>query len=285
MVTKWGKIWIGATVVSMFLYNLRWTYGNITTVCSTLASISPFASYPEWRFWVDRILSGIVGNGFRLAGNIITFTVLFMLWRAKPESFTNVKRKVSWALVCEAVYWLTVLPISIIELLFLERVQLLELAFVIQIVLTSSLLILLAKRTWNFDELKKLNALKLVGIAAVGYLVGIWFNNVFRWLSMEQATEITFIVIGWTGFGFFSTLITLSASLVLAVASFYTMFQRSNIERAIKMAGAALIFLGLNFAIYVIFSELTYTLNYVFLVEFWPVTFLGLGVGMLRGKI
>jgi hypothetical protein len=54
---------------------------------------------------------------------------------------------------------------------------------------------------------------------------------------------------------------------------------------AIRMAGVSLVFLGLYYVLYLIYSAVTNSLSFVFLVEFWPVTVLGLGVGMLRGKI
>jgi len=285
MLTRWSKLWIAITVIALFLYNLRWIYGNIETVFSNLQSSAPFASYPEWRFWVDRVLSGLVGNGFRLAGNITALIILFMLWRTKPAPFNSVKRKVSWALICEAIYWLTVLPISTIELFYLQRAQLLELAFIVQIILTSSLLIVLATKMWNYAELNKTNTLKWAGVAGIGYLVGIWCNNVFRWFTMAQITQIFFILTGRTGLGFLSTLVTLSISLIFAVESFRSMFKKQNTEQAIRMAGVSLIFLGLNFVIYLTYSALANSLNYVFLVEFWPITALGLGAGMLRGRI
>jgi len=102
---------------------------------------------------------------------------------------------------------------------------------------------------------------------------------------MAQVTSIGFILTGETGVGFLSAVVPLSVSLIFAVVSFYSMFEKQNTELAIRMAGASLIFLGLYFIIYLAYSALTNSLSFVFLVEFWPITVLGLGVGMLRGKI
>jgi len=266
----------------MLLYSLRWIFGNIETAYSTIESSPPFASYPEWRFWVDRVLSGVVGNGFRIAGITSALIILFMLWKRKPVSIVNVKKKISFALVCEAVYWLTILPISVIELVFLERAQFLEIGFVVQIVLTSTLLIFLAAKVWSYDELAKLSTLKWASVAAIGYLVGIWFNNVFRWFTMAQITQIGFILTGRTGLGFLGTIFALSVSLIFAILSFYAMFYKGKVKQAIRMAGISLVFLGLNFVVYLIYSALTNSLSYVFLVEFWPITVLVLVAGMLR---
>ncbi len=285
MFTRWGKFWIAATVVSLLLWDLRWLLGNILTVYTTLASPSIFASLDPLRFWVDRILTGFVGNTVRLAGPVIGLAVLFLLWKPNPAPFDIVKRKVSVALVCEASYWLLVLPISLIELLSIGRSVLLEVAFIIQILVASPMLIILAAKIWSANESNRANTLKWAALTGLGYLVGIWCNNVFRWFSMAQITSIAFILTGTTGVGFVSALVPLSISLFFAVLSFHTMFRKQNAIKAIRMAGVSLVFLGLYYVLYLIYSAVTNSLSFVFLVEFWPITVLGLGVGMFRGKI
>ena len=285
MFTRWGKFWIAATAVSLLLWDLRWLYGNILTVYTTLASPSMVTSLDPLRFWVDRVLTGFVGNTVRLAGPAIGIVVLFLLWKPNPAPFDVVKRKVSVALVCEASYWLLVLPISLIELLSIGRSVLLEVAFVIQILVASPMLIILAAKIWIATESNRANTLKWAALTGLGYLVGIWCNNVFRWFSMAQITSIAFILTGTTGVGFVSALAPLSISLFFAFLSFHTLFGKQNAITAIRMAGVSLVFLGLYYVLYLIYSAVTNSLSFVFLVEFWPVTVLGLGVGMLRGKI
>jgi len=174
MLTRWGKFWIAATALSLFLYELRLFYGNVLTVYFQLQLSAPFADYPLWRFLVDRVLSGLTGNVIRLAGSILALSVLFLLWRKKPASFENVRRRVSAALLCEATYWLLVLPISLIELIFLQRAPFVEVAVMIQIILAGSLLTVLAARVQNYTEQNKMNTLKWASMAAIGYLVAIW---------------------------------------------------------------------------------------------------------------
>jgi hypothetical protein len=238
-----------------------------------------------WRFWIDRVLTGLIGNGIRLAGSILALMVLFILWKKEPASFAGVRRKVSAIFLCEAIYWLCVLPISLIELFSLGRAQFVELAFIVQILLAGVLLTYLGVKIWNYEEQNKVGTLKLAGIVAIGYLVGIWCNNVFRWFSMAQATSISFILTGVTGIGFLGSIVPLSISLFFAVKSFHSMFSRSNVEQSIKLAGLSIVFLGINYVIYILYSAMTNSLGFVFLVEFWPITVIGLGAGMLRGKI
>jgi len=283
--TRWGKFWITTTIVSLLLYDLRWIYGVINRFQSIFASLDLYATVEPWRFWVDYVVTGIIGDGTRLLGAILALIAVYMAWGPKPMSFLNVKRSVSVFLFCEGIYWLLVLPLLIIELLFVGRAPFVMVAFIIQILISAPALIILARKVWLYAEPAMKEVLKWACVAAIAYLTGIWFNNVFRWFSMAQSAGIGFILTGYNGISFLATVVTLTLSLIFAVDAFYVMFKKQNSKLAVQLSGVALILLSLNFVIFIITSALTNFLNFVILVEFWPITVLGLGLGMLRGRI
>jgi drug/metabolite transporter (DMT)-like permease len=264
------------------IYDVRWLYGVYGRFQLLFSTQS--ADVPLWRIIVDYVATGIIGDGLRLVGVILALVGLYLLWGPKPKPFFNVKKIITVAVLCEAIYWLTVLPLSIIEI-FLGRAPFVITAFVIQILVTAPLLLLLALKIWRFTGPDTSSLVKWGSIAALGYLVGIWFNNVFRWFSMAQATNIGFLFTGTTSIGFLGALITLTLALAFSVTAFYAYFKKRNPKLAIRLAAGALIMLSLNFVLFIIYSALTNTLNYVILVEIWPITVMGLGLGMLRGKI
>ncbi len=280
--SRWSKIWIVITIVALMIYDVRWLYGVYGRFQLLFSTQS--ADVPLWRIIVDYVATGIIGDGLRLVGVILALVGLYLLWGPKPKPFFNVKKIITVAVLCEAIYWLTVLPLSIIEI-FLGRAPFVITAFVIQILVTAPLLLLLALKIWRFTGPDTSSLVKWGSIAALGYLVGIWFNNVFRWFSMAQATNIGFLFTGTTSIGFLGALITLTLALAFSVTAFYAYFKKRNPKLAIRLAAGALIMLSLNFVLFIIYSALTNTLNYVILVEIWPITVMGLGLGMLRGKI
>ena len=283
--TRWGKFWITITIASLLLYDLRWIYGVINRFQSIFASPNLYATVEPWRFWVDYVVTGIIGDGARSLGAILALIAVFRAWGPKPMSFLNVKRRVAVFLFCEGIYWLLVLPLLIIELLFVGRAPLVMAAFIIQILVSAPALIILARKVWLYAAPAMKEVLKWACVAAIAYLIGIWFNNVFRWFSMAQSAGIGFILTGYNGTGFLATMVTLTLSLIFAVDAFCVMFKKENSKLAVQLSGVALILLSLNFVIFIIISALTNFLNFVILVEFWPITVLGLGLGMLRGRI
>jgi cytochrome c biogenesis protein CcdA len=97
--------------------------------------------------------------------------------------------------------------------------------------------------------------LKWVSAASIGYLTGVWVNNVFRWLSMTELSGISFLLTGITSLGFLNSIITLSLSLVLAVAGFYTL-AKENRRLSTRLFALALIMLGLHFVLFTLYTAI-----------------------------
>jgi len=232
---------------------------------------------------VDYVLTGLVGDVVRLTGAFLVLFSVYLLWGPKPKPFLSVKKYVAVAILCESVFFLTLLPLTLITL-FRGVAPVLMLAYTLQILIVSPVLIGFSRKIWTYTENAKPSVFKWTGIAALGYLVGIWVNNVLSWLNTAATAGATSILSGITLLGFLNSLITLSLSLVFAVAGFYALLQKADNSQSTKFFALALITLGLHFAIFILYSALANALSSVFLVEIWPVTLLGLGLGVLKGK-
>lgn len=99
---------------------------------------------------------------------------------------------------------------------------------------------------------------------------------------MVEMSGLNFLFQGSVIIGFLNSVITLSLSLIIAVAGYYYLSIKDNLKIGIKLFGTALIFLSLHFIIYIIYSVFVGASLYsIMLVENWPVAVLGLGLVML----
>jgi heme O synthase-like polyprenyltransferase len=108
---------------------------------------------------------------------------------------------------------------------------------------------------------------------------------VFRWLSMPYIEGAGFLISDVTSLGFLNSIITLSLSLIFAVAGFYTLPKKENKRLSTRLFAVALIMLGLHFVIFILCSAITNAWKWIPLTEIWPIVLLGLGSNMLRGEI
>jgi hypothetical protein len=70
-------------------------------------------------------------------------------------------------------------------------------------------------------------------------------------------------------------------SLVLAIVGFLFISIKDNQKRGSKLFGVSLLFLGLHFVIYILYSVFVGSSLYTIMaVEVWPVSVLGLGLIM-----
>jgi hypothetical protein len=234
---------------------------------------------------VDFVLTGIIGDGIRLIAIILALISAYLVWGHKREMFSSVKENVARGILFEGIYFLTLLPLSIIGFIRGGSAPVLMGAFIIQILMVSPVLIILSRKISSYTEAVKANVIKWSCVAGIVYLAGIWINNVFRWFSMASSAGLSFILVGITSLGFLCTIITLSLSLVFAVAGAYVLLKKDKNKLSVRLFALALIMLGLHFVIFIVYSAITSSLNYVWLTEIWPITLLGLGIGMIRGKV
>ena len=272
---RWSKAWVIITLGALMAFDVRWLYGVIISVYQISIGVRA-ASW--WRFWLDYTLTGLVGDVVRLLGVCLAFYAVYLVWGHRHESFLGVRKFVSVAVLCEAVYFLTLTPITLIE--GARGVfPLLMAGYLLQILLVSPPLIALSVKIWRYTESARAEVVKWAAIAGTFYLAGIWVNNVFRWVGI---TDIGSLFSGTTAFGFLDTLATLSLAVAFAAAGTHDLIKDGNQIRSMKLFAFALVMVGLAFALFVRYSAVTGTLVYAVLVEIWPVTLLGLGLSMLK---
>ena len=283
--SRWSKIWIVITLLSLLLYDTRWLYGVFNRLYQGLVSADPIGEVLRYQFWVDYVLTGVIGDGIRLAAVILALISAYLVWGPRQEDFPNVKKNVARAILFEGIYFLTLLPLSIIGVIRGGSAPVLLIAFIMQILMVSPVLIVLSRKVSGYTEAAKANVIKWSCIAGVVYLAGIWLNNVCRGFSKAASAGLSFLLAGISSLGVLSTVITLALSLVFAVAGAYVLLKKDKNKLSIRLFALALIMLGLHFVIFIVYSAITSSLNFVWLTEIWPITLLGLGIGMIRGKV
>ena len=281
---RWNKIWIILTLCSLLVYDTRWLYGVFNLLHQGLISSDPVAEVLRYQFWVDYVLTGVIGDGIRLVAVILALISAYLVWGPKRKTFSNVKKNVARGVLFEGIYFLTLLPLSIIGVIQ-GSAPVLMIAFIIQILLVSPVLTVLSRKLWNYTEAANANVVRWICVSGIVYLLGIWINNVFRWFSMVASAGLDFILVGITSLGFLSTVITLSLSLVFAVTGVYALLKKDKKSLSTRLFALALIMAGLHFVIFIVYSAITNSLNFVWLTEIWPITLLGLGIGMLKGEM
>ena len=246
------------------------------------------AAYPN--FYIDHV-AGAIADTLRLIAVIFFFIAAYLAWGPRKQPFYAVKKYVAIAISFEAIYWLVILPYNI-QCVARNRVPLLlSVGFLFQILAAAPLLITLSIIVWKYKEGARTNLVKWGCIAGIGYIFGMWINYLLRWLSQSGlfgATDPRLTVdlfSGITALGFLNTVLTLTLSLVFAVAGSYMLIKQNKRKRSIHLLGVAILLFGLYFAIYILYCWFAPNAwRFVLLTEIWPAPLIGIGIGLLRGK-
>lgn len=284
----WNKLWVIVVLCSVLVYDLYWLSKGVERWLNYILNGIPInLSVSLFSYFIVDYVIPVIGDAFRFVGVSLALVSAYLVWRPKPKPFSNVKKQVAVAIFFEAMYFLSLLSTNIYTLTYgFLSIPVLNLAYILQVLLVSPVLIVLSFKVWRYQETAKANVLKWACVAAIGYLAGIWLINVFKWLSMAQSAGIGFILSGITTLGFLNAAVTLSMSLIFAIAGFYTLSKKENRRLSIRLFALALILCGLHFAIFILYSAVAPgAWKFVLLTEIWPITLLGLGFGMLTGEI
>lgn len=277
-------MWIVVTLCALWVYILYWllcalanpyylSYGDIPENFVPLSTLIA----------TDYVLP-VIGNIFRLIGVSLALLSLYLIWGPKPNPFSNVKKKTAVALLFEGIYFLSFLPVNILFVFYLGPLPIF-IAFIVQSLLVSPLLTVLSFNVWRYRKTAEETVLKWAGVAAIGYLTDIWIINVFRELSMIHIEGIGSLISNVTSLSFLNSIITLSLSLIFAVAGFYTMHKKGNKRLSTRLIAVALIMLGLHFVIFIFYSAIINAWNWILVTEVWPIVLLGLGFSMLKEEV
>lgn len=281
--TRWTKVWIAVTLCALLTYILYWLLGALANPYYLSYGDLPENFAPLSILIATDYVLPVIGNIFRLIGVSLALLSLYLVWGPKPNPFSNVKKKTAVTLLFEGIFFLLLLPVNVLFVFYLGPLPIF-IAFILQALLVSPLLTVLSFKVWRYRKNDEETVLKWAGVAAIGYLIGIWIINVFRGLSMISIEGVGSLISNITYLGFLNAIITLSLSLIFAVAGFYTLQKKGNRRLSTRLIAVALIMLGLHFVIFILYSAITNTWKWVLLTEIWPIVLLGLGLNMLRGE-
>ncbi len=133
--------------------------------------------------------------------------------------------------------------------------------------------------TYNENN-RRLSLLKFGAIAFVGYIAALAVNEVSRWTSMISADTLRFLFQGIRVVGFLDAIVLMPLAVVLAIVGAFRLIQQKYMS-AMVWIGASLTMVGLNYAIYVIYSYYANSLNSLPLVDVWTIPLLGLGIALI----
>ena len=281
--TRWTKVWIAVTLCALLAYILYWLLGALANPYFLSYGDLPENFAPLSILIATDYVLPVIGNIFRLIGVSLALLSLYLVWGPKTNPFLNVKKKAAVALLFEGIFFLLLLPVNVLFVFYLGPLPIF-IAFILQALLVSPLLTVLSFKVWRYRKTAEETVLKWAGLAAIGYLIDIWIINVFRGLSMIDIEGTGSLISNVTSVGFLNAIITLSLSLIFAVAGFYTLQKKGNKRLSTRLFAVALIMLGLHFVIFILYSAITNTWKWVLLTEIWPIALLGLGLNMLRGE-
>lgn len=242
--------------------------------------------------WLDHVV-GAIADTLRIVAAILLFITAFLSWGHKKKSFSQVKKYLATAILFEGIYWLAVVPENLRRIILGRDPLLLYIGFGIEILAAGIVLVLLGVKVWKYKVGESNNLLKWGCIAGIGYIFAMWAYNIFRWLSMSgyfgpiDPRIAVDLFGGFTSLGFLNTAITLTTSLAFAIAGSTILIKNSNRKRATQLIGVAIFLFGLHFALYTLYAwfspnEWAFVLV---LTQIWPIPLIGLGAGLLKGKI
>jgi hypothetical protein len=226
---------------------------------------------------IGMFASSFAGLISRFLAIILAMAIGFKVWGGNIWNTVKVERMVEAALFLEGTYFVLLFPSGLwwlgLGFNFLGVAFLLEAAFV------GSALMLLSFKVRDFG---KENVLKWVGIASLAYVVGLWFNSVFRWFDQIAVIGSSFLLRGATSWGFLVSLTAMSLAVVFAVPGAY-LVSKNNSE-SIRWFGLSLTMIGIYYIIYVVYSFSSSNLDSAMQIDVWTMPFLLLGITMLRAK-
>jgi hypothetical protein len=269
------KIWIFVVLCSVFAYNLYYLIHGLQFTWWTYTVLGGPAPY------YYRTISSI-GHTLRFIGLFLAIQAAYQVWGPKAKPFSAVKNKVSAALFLEAAYYITFVP-GLLNIMdfggFLPGMNFFASIYFLQILLITPFLIILSLKIKNemWTGLQK-----WAGLACVGYIAAIWVNIAFRWFFMSFQEGIQFLLTGITAVGFLPSIFTLSLSLVFAIVGALKLAKNGN--SAIRWFGLSATMLGTHFVIYLLYNAVGGMLDFAILTEVWAVSFLGLGLSIMRLK-
>jgi hypothetical protein len=239
--------------------------------------------------------AGFVGLIARVIGSFYALLSAYLIFQTEKDFFTVVRNKLSMILLCEAAYFLSLVPSVYFLLEFSALPQLsnilLSAQLCTQIALISPLLVLLSLKIRGHDHKAGKSALLTwTALLFLGYSVALWVSYLLKWVDLFIGAKVTFS----TGFvwllasarllSFLNTTVILSLAVVFALLGTTFLIGKNEDIRAAKYWSLSAVFLGLFFLFYVLYCAYIGVLWVVPFAELWMIPFFAIGLYFLLRK-
>lgn len=276
------KFWVFVSLCSLLIWIARLVPDSLGRFYNLV--------FVSWDYYYRAVVGGwmyslaAIGIIARLIAVSIGLVVLFLVWRNR-RSFFDFKRWVATALCLESLYYVLLIPspIWLFALASQSRISYtFGVSYVLQIAFTAPFLAILAVKVFKQEKTAdNFQVWKWGGLAFCGYTIALWSNSVLRWVDMVSAAGMAFFS-EVSGFGALNAFVFMSLAVAFAVFGVFGLLKQR--ESAKKWWGLSLLMTGLHYTLYVVFAYFTGTLNSVWLIDIWAISFLGLGISMLIVK-
>jgi hypothetical protein len=287
------KLGITASLLSLFVYNFYWLEKSSSHLINLIfgfpdayldsAAMAEAYLLPRRNSmnFVTSFMATQVGLTARFLGIIFALIGFYLLWRPKKENSSKARRLLGCAIAFEAVYWITLSPSA--WRLWMPETIFLDFGYILQIAFAAPVLIILAIKMGTDSKANAQGLGRWISFAFLGYVLALWANAVFRWIDMLSANGIVFLLTGTRAVGFLSTAILMTLASVFASFGVCKLIKQDR-KGTVTLFGLSLTMIGLQYAIYVVYSYCVGAVSYMLLIDVWtiPLLFLGLVVSIAK---
>jgi hypothetical protein len=277
MLNRSIKILITISLFSLLFWITYWLIPSFYHFNNLILGLPDQYSNKEWYF-----IPAHFGLVARFIGTCLGLLTTFFIW-VKNKPFSKVKNMITTSLLMEATYSISLLP-SFWSLFSTFRATTLGIAYFLQIIFTTPLLVILALKIYQYNTHEnKLKILKWSNITFAGYIAALWINSMFRWIDMLLSEGFSFLISGIRAIGFFDAAVFMSLAVIFAAIGARS--HGNQIEAAARRwIGLTMVMIGLHYVIYLVYSYIVDSLGFALLVDVWTVPLLFLGLALLFAK-
>jgi len=225
-------------------------------------------------------VSSFAGLIARFFAVILAMAIGFKVWgRADFWASVRLETLFETALFLEGTYFILLFPSGLWWLGL--GPNFLGMAYLLEAGVAGGALLMLSFKVREFG--KGGNLLTWAGIAALAYVIALWFNSVFRWFDQIALIGSEFLLRGATSWGFLVSLTAMSLAVVFAIPGAY--YLSKNKGESVWWFGLSLVMIGLYYIVYVIYSATSSNLDSAMQIDVWTLPFVGLGLALLKMKL
>lgn len=297
------KILIFVTAISYFLYTLYWLVKSSNWVVSFFIKPSYYAPSTGFLFTNTYSLyaaylmdfAAFLGLIARFVGGSYALLSAYLIFKSKTDSFVVVKNNIFKILLCEAFYFLSLVPSIFFLLRFSALPQLsnflLSAQLFTQILLISPFLVVLAVKTRRYYPQKgKPSILIWTALLFLNYEIALWVSYLLKWGELFNGAKVTltsvfaWLLISARLLSLLNTIFILSLAVVFAGIGTKFLIKESDGYRATKYWSLSAVFIGAFSILYVLYCIYLGVLWVIPFGEFWIIPLFAVGLYFLVTK-